>query len=79
MWMVVQSLKDNSIKYVPKTWYDKKKQMCAWPIAKNYSKRLIEKMTPLHLFEYYWLPVKKIGRLYGKIQIICNTKTNNLY
>ncbi|XP_003243933.1 uncharacterized protein LOC100569972 [Acyrthosiphon pisum] len=68
MWMVVQSLKDNSIKYVPKTWYNKKKKMCAWPIAKNYSKRLIEKMTPLHLFEYYWLPVRKIGRLYGSLE-----------
>ncbi|XP_060856472.1 uncharacterized protein LOC132934213 [Metopolophium dirhodum] len=68
MWMVVQSLKDNSIKYVPKTWYNKKKKMCAWPIAKNYSKRLIEKMIPLHLFEYYWLPVRKIGRLYGSLE-----------
>lgn len=43
MWIVVQSLNDSPIKYVPKTWYNNKTKMCAWPIAKNYSKRLIEK------------------------------------
>jgi len=73
MWLVVKLLKDDSIHYVPKIWYHSKKKMCAFPIAKNFTKKLIEKMTPLNMFEHNWLPVMKIGPLYGKIQIIRNT------
>lgn len=71
MWLVVHFLNEDSIEAVPHSWFKKQNLTCAWPLARNSAKRLIEKRTVPNKLEFEWLPARTLGKNYGKNSYIC--------
>lgn len=64
---IVHFTVENSVEAVPKSWYNRKKGMCAWPKLNSNPTRLIEKQVVPNEKEFSFYKARVLSEGLGKI------------